>query len=518
MTARRQENAAATIPGRGADLLELQLQYGNQYVTRLVQQFRQDAAVRGVAASGLRGAGRPLPHADRVQQALGPHRLDEVRAYTDTAARAGCRDLGAEAYTIGNKIAFASASPDLRTVAHEAVHAIQQQAGERGDYLERRAEAAADAIEHGRSPTGFLPEPGGRGGSVTPAVQARVSVREPQSFLGSLFWSPQPPQALQTPRELADFLRQHGVAIGQIARSRYAIAYSVLPKLLNVAGRRMIGDSQDRVYDNNKTGAQELADAVVDEAYGFFGLGSEQASERSPFSASHWSPELRYPSRTPARSTWTFDQLSGLAAAVPLPEAVGDYGSQQVRAKIAEHTPENPVREGVEEAFTGRVEAMTRRPQDPRKALDVLPWADYYFNAGGAEDLQRTVDIAASKMSREEAQKFKEDFEKLKFDQEMKAAASAGTSIAVGQGIGLIPHPAAQAVRIGWTVTGGVAANNKLGDVSDKLHKLEEDHPKAFQVMQEHRDQKLAELNAQRRERSKKINQDVMEHVTSPWG
>jgi hypothetical protein len=99
----------------------------------------------------------------------------------------------------------------------------------------------------------------------------------------------------------------------------------------------------------------------------------------------------------------------------------------------------------------------------------------------------------------------------------MKVAAAAATSVAVGQGIGLIPHPVARAARVGWTLTGGVAANNKLGDVSDKLHKFEADHPKAFQVMQEHRDQNLAELNAQRREKSKQISQNVMEQVTSLW-
>ena len=87
------------------------------------------SAVHGVAASGVRGAGRRLPHADRVQQALGRHRIDAVRAYTDAAARAASRDLGVEAYTVGSKIAFASANPDLHTVAHEAAHVIQQRAG-----------------------------------------------------------------------------------------------------------------------------------------------------------------------------------------------------------------------------------------------------------------------------------------------------------------------------------------------------------------------------------------------------
>jgi hypothetical protein len=36
------------------------------------------------------------------------------------------------------------------------------------------------------------------------------------------------------------------------------------------------------------------------------------------------------------------------------------------------------------------------------------------------------VDLAASKMSREEALKFKEDFERLQFDKQMKAPPQPG--------------------------------------------------------------------------------------------
>ncbi len=100
----------------------------------------------------------------------------------------------------------------------------------------------------------------------------------------------------------------------------------------------------------------------------------------------------------------------------------------------------------------------------------------------------------------------------------MKLAAGAGASIAVGQGIGLIPHPAAKAVQVAWTATGAVAANNKLADVKDKLEQFEKAHPKAYQVMEEHRDQQLASLNADRRERLKEIEKDVKEHLASPWG
>jgi Domain of unknown function (DUF4157) len=526
--------------GVGADLLELQRRYGNQYVMRLVQRLRQagsagtmHSAVHAVAANGVQGAGRRLPHADRVQQALGRHRLDAVRAYTDAAARAASRDLGAEAYTMGNKIAFASANPNLHTVAHEAAHVIQQRAGarpgnDRGSYFERRAEAAADAIVHGRSPAGFLSESGSRRHSlgVAPAIQAKVSVKEPQSlasyFLGSYWGSPQAPRALQTFKELEQFVSQHRISMKKNAAARYRHWHRALPNLLRVAGSRMISDEQGRVYDNTVTGAQDLADAVADEAYdpfgGRFGAGTGQALERSPAPTSLPSFIPTYSPREPGSSTSTFDYLSGLAESVPVPKVVGDYASGQARSKMKEQMPEQPVLKGLEAAVTGRAEALTRLPQDPRKAGEVLPWVDYYFNAGGAQDLQRTVDIAASKMSPDEARKFKEDFEKLKFDQEMNFAVSAGAGVLVGQVLGVIPHPAARVAKYAWQATGAAAANNKIADVSDKLEKFEQEHPAAFRVMQEHRDQKLGPLKAERQERWKKIKQDVTEHVSSPFG
>jgi hypothetical protein len=180
--------------------------------------------------------------------------------------------------------------------------------------------------------------------------------------------------------------------------------------------------------------------------------------------------------------------------------------------------PEQPVREGLTEAVTGRAEAVTRLPQDPRKAGDVLPWVDYYFFADGAQDLRQTVDIAASKMSPDEAQKFKADFEKMKFDQQMKMAVSAGAGLAAGQALGAIPHPAARVLKYAWTVSRAVAANNKIAEVSDKLQELQQKHPRAFQVMQEHRDQKLAPVHAERRERWEQTKADLMWQQTATFG
>jgi hypothetical protein len=147
----------------------------------------------------------------------------------------------------------------------------------------------------------------------------------------------------------------------------------------------MITDEEPRQYDDNALGAQQLAFAVFEAAYGRpRGSGSEQPPKRPAVSVS---PSLPFSGGIHSASTSTFDYLSGLASSVPVPKTVGDHGSRKVRAKVQEHMHERPVTEGMQEAFTGRAEALTRRPQDPRKVGDLLPWADYYFNAGGSKDL-----------------------------------------------------------------------------------------------------------------------------------
>jgi hypothetical protein len=451
-----------------------------------------------------------------------------VRAHTDTAARAANRDLGAEAYTIGNEIAFASSNPDLRTVAHEAVHVIQQRAGgHRGNdqarRLELRADAAAGAVEHGRSPDRFVPEPGSRGSSVmAPVIQAKVSLRQPQSLMAWIWGSAQTTRTLATLRELMQFTKQHSVSIPQAAAQRYPSRYEVMPFLLKPTASRMVADKQDRDYFDNVTGARALAADVADEAYGGHTrhrIGGEQESPSpgSPVSLSIPSFMGGYSAGERAGSTSTFEKLSSVAEALPVPQAVGDYGSRRVRPTIQEHTPEHPVVEGMQEAFTGRAEALTRIPQDRRKAVEALQWVDYYFFAGGEHDLQRSVDIAAAKMSPEEAKKFKEDFKELKLGQELKLAASVGTGLAVGQGIGAIPHPAAKVAQVAWTATGAVALNNKLADVNEKIQQFQQAHPTAYQIMEQHRDQKLEILSADRRERYEKIKKDVTEHLASPF-
>jgi hypothetical protein len=134
-------------------------------------------AANAAAEGGVRGAGAPLPHLDTIQSAFGHHDVRGVQAFSDGAASRASERLGAEAYALGDRVAFAGA-PSLHTAAHEAAHVVQQRAGvflkggvgQADDAYERHADRVADRVVQGGSAAALLdemaPAAGGR-----PAVQ-----------------------------------------------------------------------------------------------------------------------------------------------------------------------------------------------------------------------------------------------------------------------------------------------------------------------------------------------------------
>jgi hypothetical protein len=100
-----------------------------------------------------------MPYVNQIEQAFGPkNHLSQVKAHIGSQAAAAARHLGAEAYTIGESVAF-GAAPSLRTAAHEAAHVVQQRAGVQlkgglgadGDNYEQNADAVADRVVRGES-------------------------------------------------------------------------------------------------------------------------------------------------------------------------------------------------------------------------------------------------------------------------------------------------------------------------------------------------------------------------------
>jgi hypothetical protein len=98
--------------------------------------------------AALRGAGRPLDPAVRedMETRFG-HDFAGVRIHTDEAASASAASLGARAYTLGTRIAFAAgqyapaSSEGRHLVAHELTHVLQQSASRGGSTIAREAVA-----------------------------------------------------------------------------------------------------------------------------------------------------------------------------------------------------------------------------------------------------------------------------------------------------------------------------------------------------------------------------------------
>ena len=152
-------------------------------------QLRSDRAgpasdnMHETAARGVASGGDSLPYFDQVQAAFGRFDVSSVKAHHGPEAAAANQALGAEAYATGDQVAFASATPSLHTVAHEAAHVVQQRAGVQlkggvgvaGDVHEQHADAVADAVVAGNSAEGLLASydrgaPGHRGAA---AVQKK---------------------------------------------------------------------------------------------------------------------------------------------------------------------------------------------------------------------------------------------------------------------------------------------------------------------------------------------------------
>lgn len=84
------------------------------------------AAAFELAVSGAPSA---MPYKQQLSSELGVN-LDDVEAHVGTAeAKAGLALMGAEAATVGRKVAFMHEAPALETVRHEAIHLKQAQAG-----------------------------------------------------------------------------------------------------------------------------------------------------------------------------------------------------------------------------------------------------------------------------------------------------------------------------------------------------------------------------------------------------
>ena len=133
--------------------------------------------IRQAATRGIQTPSGPLPYQEQLQRLFGRFDLGAVKAHVNPEAASSARAMNARAYTAGDHVVF-DGVPDLRTVAHEAGHVVQQRAGiqllggigQVGDEYEQHADAVADRVMSGRSAENLLDRFGGK--------------RESQSLIG----------------------------------------------------------------------------------------------------------------------------------------------------------------------------------------------------------------------------------------------------------------------------------------------------------------------------------------------
>jgi hypothetical protein len=136
-----------------------------------------DAAVHAAASRGVATPASPLPHGVALQHLFGRHDISGIKAHTGAEAAASASAMAAEAYAAGEHVVLGH-NTDLRTVAHEAAHVVQQRGGVQlkggvgavGDPYERHADVVADAVVAGTSAEALLDQMPGSG-QLGPAVQ-----------------------------------------------------------------------------------------------------------------------------------------------------------------------------------------------------------------------------------------------------------------------------------------------------------------------------------------------------------
>lgn len=118
--------------------------------------------VHDTAKSGLQSGGA-IPYQEKMERRFNTSFAD-VQCHADSASAQACAALGAQAYAMGNHIAFKTASPSEALVAHELTHVVQQRrgvdlkggVGAPGDTYEQQAEAVEAAVQSDQPIDGIL--------------------------------------------------------------------------------------------------------------------------------------------------------------------------------------------------------------------------------------------------------------------------------------------------------------------------------------------------------------------------
>ncbi len=135
-------------------------------LARSPEPTRQDVTAMTpdtAAKLGFSGTGSSVPFAPELGARMS-HDFSATRAFFGRSATEACEAMNAEAFTVGDKIAFKQSDPSKRLVAHELVHVVQQGVGlapkriqprlemtSPSDSLERQADDIAGRVVAGQS-------------------------------------------------------------------------------------------------------------------------------------------------------------------------------------------------------------------------------------------------------------------------------------------------------------------------------------------------------------------------------
>lgn len=152
----------------------------------------EHAAIQAAAARGIATPWSVLPHATLIQRRFGHHDISSIRAHTGSVAATSANEMRARAFAAGDHVVL-DRSADLRTVAHEAAHVVQQRGGVRlqggvgaaGDVHERHADQVAAAVIQGRSAEALLDRYAGAVQTDAPAAGCIQRWHDPETGLGS---------------------------------------------------------------------------------------------------------------------------------------------------------------------------------------------------------------------------------------------------------------------------------------------------------------------------------------------
>ena len=230
------------------------------------------------------------------------------------------------------------------------------------------------------------------------------------------------------------------------------------------------------------------------EEYDFLYLKQLKNWRSTPYKASKFSHPPDNQQNNLQNSTG-LEKLTKIAKAMPVPTYLADTIAHHGQKKIRGITPKNPIQQGLESYFSGRVEVIkgniVENSVDSEKMIEMLKWV-IYLSEYGSDDSDEMLTIIVSKLSPDEAKEVTETIDQLKLSELLKMYSKGATGLLIGQVIGKYKHPAARLGRIGLNLLSLFTLYNDFQKMSMKFSAMRSKFVKTYKLVVNHRDCKIA--------------------------